>query len=416
MSFFEEVTRISDSANAITKEIKQGAEVKAKEPIRRKMESKVENSKVKDAMFDALGKKSIFEVRGTDGSDMTEEDAKRLKEQIKAKAPGLDYVSIKVRRGALIVKVNEKDEKRMENILNSIKGADTKEVAEGSGNKFWVDVVTRDKTLGIRKDMATEGINLNAVAKNILRSKTFGTEAEAENFAEVIRKEIIGTIIDEDLIKSVEVIGRAKDSKVRDSRKGKVMDDVLEDIPNFKSRKQAKSWVEQLSEEEKFAVWNYITKNTGYDPIHSMEDFNTEVGSMDFFADVLYDFPIYDSKKVRDDDNEIEDKKESLAKFFGVSSEEIKSTDKSIYGLSLFEYDGDEYAVGTDGEADYAVDIFLEQYLNESIYPELSESARKHFDYVKWKNNAKLDGRGHSISPHDGNEIKLDNGYYAYHM
>lgn len=84
------------------------------------------------------------------------------------------------------------------------------------------------------------------------------------------------------------------------------------------------------------------------------------------------------------------------------------------YELEVYSFEGTEYAVGTDEECDYAWEEALHQYIDDCIYPELSDFAAKYFDEDRWISDAKFDGRGHSLGVYDGNEIELENNLYAY--
>ena len=86
------------------------------------------------------------------------------------------------------------------------------------------------------------------------------------------------------------------------------------------------------------------------------------------------------------------------------------------YGLRVISVGHEEYAIGTDGECDYAWDMALESYLEECIYPELSGNLANYFDDDKWKSHAMDDGRGHALSIYDGDEIELDAGLYAFRI
>ena len=86
-----------------------------------------------------------------------------------------------------------------------------------------------------------------------------------------------------------------------------------------------------------------------------------------------------------------------------------------FYGLTVYTVDGKEYAVGNDSEADDAWDKSLDSYLEDCVYPELKGTvAENYFDDEKWKRDAKFDGRGHSLSSYDRNEIELGGEFYAY--
>ena len=83
-------------------------------------------------------------------------------------------------------------------------------------------------------------------------------------------------------------------------------------------------------------------------------------------------------------------------------------TEYNHYGLTMLESDdGAEYAIGTDDEADYAWDQALDSYIDECIEPELPDSFMSYFDEEKWKRDARIDGRGHSLSSYDGCETDI---------
>ena len=65
---------------------------------------------------------------------------------------------------------------------------------------------------------------------------------------------------------------------------------------------------------------------------------------------------------------------------------------------------GVDYIAGTDDEMDDAWDVELDNYLEECVYPDLPENMRIYFDDDKWKDDARVDGRGHSLNRYDGGE------------
>ena len=81
--------------------------------------------------------------------------------------------------------------------------------------------------------------------------------------------------------------------------------------------------------------------------------------------------------------------------------EELEEDDYSI-----------DYMVLTDAEADVKWEESLDSYIEECITPEidkLSEGAGNlsyyiTFDEETWKRDARMDGRGHSLSSYDGHE------------
>ena len=80
------------------------------------------------------------------------------------------------------------------------------------------------------------------------------------------------------------------------------------------------------------------------------------------------------------------------------------------YGMPVFSYGRAEYAIGSDSEADSAWDQSLDSYVEECITPEIEKlelgnlSAYIKFDTEMWKRDARMDGRGHSLSSYDGEE------------
>lgn len=78
------------------------------------------------------------------------------------------------------------------------------------------------------------------------------------------------------------------------------------------------------------------------------------------------------------------------------------------------EFDNDDYWVLTDEEADEKWEESLDSYIEECITPEidkLSEGAGNlsyyiTFDEDMWKRDARMDGRGHSLSSYDGHEYE----------
>lgn len=86
-------------------------------------------------------------------------------------------------------------------------------------------------------------------------------------------------------------------------------------------------------------------------------------------------------------------------------------------------YDVDDYSnnylVLTDEEANDKWEEYLENYIEDCILPELPKHLQNYFDTERWKDDAKYDGRGHSLSSYDGNEYEEEvNGttYYIYRI
>ena len=100
--------------------------------------------------------------------------------------------------------------------------------------------------------------------------------------------------------------------------------------------------------------------------------------------------------------------------------EELKEELNNIkegYTYNIFEYYNEEYEVLTDEEADERWEEELQHYIDECILPELPDFAARYFDEEAWKRDAKIDGRGHSLSRYDGCEYEEkvnDTWFYIY--
>lgn len=100
-------------------------------------------------------------------------------------------------------------------------------------------------------------------------------------------------------------------------------------------------------------------------------------------------------------------------------SRNILDYEVSSYDDTLFECGNTQYMVLTDNEADEKWDEALDSYLDDCVLPDLPETARMYFDEEKWKNDARMDGRGHSLNYYDGCEWEYEvNGtdYFVYRM
>lgn len=101
----------------------------------------------------------------------------------------------------------------------------------------------------------------------------------------------------------------------------------------------------------------------------------------------------------------------ALATHFKVSEDAITDEGHDTYTC---ESEPGEYAVMTEDEANAAWDAFLESYLDDCILHELPAVAQQYFDRDAWKRDAEYDGRGHCLSPYDGeeHEIKIDGEWF----
>lgn len=79
-----------------------------------------------------------------------------------------------------------------------------------------------------------------------------------------------------------------------------------------------------------------------------------------------------------------------------------------------FDFNGETILVLTDDEADNRWDEELDSYLEDCVYPDLPDNLKYYFDDEKWKNDARMDGRGHAIARYDDEEneyqIEFDDG------
>jgi len=132
-------------------------------------------------------------------------------------------------------------------------------------------------------------------------------------------------------------------------------------------------------------------------------------------------FEFEDSIYVGDYDEQMEEYENQKDDFdsFGdfVASECVLLDDEieNSYG-EMFEAEGKEFYVYDDEEADEAWDESLENYIDECM--EIPVNLLPYFDREKWKYDARVDGRGHSLSGYDGNEndeVGIDGvTYYIY--
>lgn len=103
----------------------------------------------------------------------------------------------------------------------------------------------------------------------------------------------------------------------------------------------------------------------------------------------------------------------ALAKYLSVDPTDIEEEYRDTYSIN-----GEEYRVLTDDEAEQAYEDWLDNYLEEVIYPEIPDSYIYYFDNGKWKRDARINGsRGEALNSYDGGEnIENVEGtvYYIY--
>ena len=96
----------------------------------------------------------------------------------------------------------------------------------------------------------------------------------------------------------------------------------------------------------------------------------------------------------------------------------LKQWEGITVGLDEFDCNGeglctcDSYRhdclVLTDDEADSMENEYLDRFFEDCVEPEIPESIRYYFDIEAWKRDARMDGRGHCLSPWDGNEYDVE--------
>ncbi len=91
--------------------------------------------------------------------------------------------------------------------------------------------------------------------------------------------------------------------------------------------------------------------------------------------------------------------------------EDIDVSDVSE-NYDIYSAGGNDYMVLTDSEADDKWDESLENYIDECL--EIPKEIINYFDREAWKRDARIDGRGHSLSSYDGNESeeKINGTWY----
>jgi hypothetical protein len=103
----------------------------------------------------------------------------------------------------------------------------------------------------------------------------------------------------------------------------------------------------------------------------------------------------------------------ALALMMGLNINEIEDITED--GNNYWTVQGVSYLAGTDEEMDQAWDESLDSYIDECM--EIPEHIERYFDRDAYKEDAKMDGRGHSLNHWNGGEeeIKINNTwYFAY--
>ena len=106
-------------------------------------------------------------------------------------------------------------------------------------------------------------------------------------------------------------------------------------------------------------------------------------------------------------------KVKALSEHLECDPSDITEEDSNRFGAH-----GREYLVVNDDEADELWDEDLDNYIDECL--EIPDSIRNYFDRDAWKRDAKMDGRGHSLSRYDGEEhdvtVEYDEESLTYYI
>jgi hypothetical protein len=119
-----------------------------------------------------------------------------------------------------------------------------------------------------------------------------------------------------------------------------------------------------------------------------------------------------DTRKENDKPEMFDEKIQALGKHLDLNNEDLRMIEENGDYLS---FDDREFLVLTDDEAEKKWDEHLDSYIEECL--EIPEHLRFYFDEEKWKDDARMDGRGHSLSSYDGHEheIKInETEYFIY--
>jgi hypothetical protein len=102
----------------------------------------------------------------------------------------------------------------------------------------------------------------------------------------------------------------------------------------------------------------------------------------------------------------------ALCKMFDLTENDLSDIEINDNRVTV---QGNDYLAGNDDEMNEEWDINLENYIDDCL--EIPENMERYFDREAWKEDAKQDGRGHSLNSYDGGEEEEKiNGtyYYAY--
>ena len=121
-----------------------------------------------------------------------------------------------------------------------------------------------------------------------------------------------------------------------------------------------------------------------------------------------------DTKKENDKPEMFDEQIQALAKHLNLDNEDLRMIEENG---DHYSFGNQEYLIVNDDDADQLWDEHLDHYIEDCILPEMPEHFRLYFDENKWKQDARIDGRAHSLASYDGDENTVEiNGteYYIY--
>ena len=118
-----------------------------------------------------------------------------------------------------------------------------------------------------------------------------------------------------------------------------------------------------------------------------------------------------------------EEHAEALAAHLSITSQdevdELVETGDEHYGLPVFDYDGEQFAVGTGDEANDAKREAVQEYIDECVLPEIPKQYRQYFDDSAFTNDCTNDELVGLIGSYDGCELVQKTKcryYYIYQL
>ena len=158
-----------------------------------------------------------------------------------------------------------------------------------------------------------------------------------------------------------------------------------------------------------------VTKPT----IERLENLKVEIAALwDLDAEAAYtlaesipaDLTDIDETVTLDDYNE-PDKAQALAQHLDCHFSEVTEDDDI-----RFSAEGMDFLIVTDDEAEILWDESLDSYLDDCVLPDIPDNMQNYFDTEAWKRDAKMDGRGHSLSSYNGCEYNQEVDGETYYI